>query len=35
VARHVLTGSGDRTANMVAFAAAALGLLLGRLDDAS
>jgi len=30
--RHLLTGSDDRSANMVAFAAAALGLLTESLD---
>lgn len=30
--RHLLTGSDDRTANMVAFASAALGLLVDGLD---
>lgn len=30
--RHLLTGSKDRSANMVAFATAALGLLLEHLD---
>ncbi len=30
--RHLLTGSDDRPANMVAFAAAALGLLIEGLD---
>jgi PncC family amidohydrolase len=32
VARHVLTGNDDRPANMVAFAASALDLLLERLE---
>ncbi len=32
--RHLLTGSEDRSANMVAFAAAALGLLTECLSDA-
>ncbi|MBO0747358.1 MAG: CinA family protein [Acidimicrobiaceae bacterium] len=30
--RHLLTGSEDRSANMIAFAAAALGLLVESLD---
>jgi nicotinamide-nucleotide amidase len=32
--RHILTGSADRPANMVAFAVAALGLLVEQLDSA-